>query len=148
MAEKSQSGNYLMWVLEPSMMSALDVSPDVPVLVSSMDLTARRWLLGISEMFIDGNIRLTGVRLDVRNWESIAFTFHKAADAKAEPLIQSMDWAGEIGVLAGFSYDGTDLKAHGYLRDSEYYYCEVTFRNPELYVEYFDRREFTPHALP
>ncbi|WP_412028522.1 hypothetical protein [Deinococcus yunweiensis] len=148
MAKKSRSGNYLMWVLEPDFFTQLDVSPDVPVLASTMDQTARRWLLGISEMFLEGNVRLTGVRLEAKNWENLSFALHKAADAQVEPHVQSTDWAGEFGVLAGFAYDGNDLKAHGYLRDSEYYYCEITLQKPELYIEYFDRHEFTPHALP
>jgi hypothetical protein len=72
----------LLRVLEPALFSQLDVSPDVPVLASSMDLATRRWLVGIDEMFLEGNLKLTGVRLDVRNWEDISFTFHKAADSK------------------------------------------------------------------
>ena len=137
----------MLWVLEPALFSQLDVSPDVPVLASSMDLATKRWLVGINEMFLEENLKLTGVRIDVRIWEDISFAFLKAADSKVEPLVQSLEWAGEIGVLVGFAYDGAELKIHGFLRDSKYY-CEVRFQQPELYVEYLACHEFIPHTLP
>ncbi len=99
-------------------------------------------------MFLEGNLKLTAVRLEVRNWEDISFTFFKAADSKVEPLVQSREWAGEVSILAGFAYDGIELRIHGHLRDSAYYYCEVRFQQPEPYVEYLARHEFTPHTLP
>ncbi|MGM9322219.1 hypothetical protein [Deinococcus aquaticus] len=123
----------------------LTFSPDDAVLAMVLDQNARRFVVGIEAAYIDPDVQLVGVRLELSAWSNLTLT----AEVESQGHVTVDQLPSELSELCEFEMQPNGLiRVAGFLRQA-HGWCEMTFQNPQMAVEYsmqqpLQRREHTP----
>ncbi|NTX99854.1 hypothetical protein [Deinococcus sp. JMULE3] len=116
--------------LHPRHCATLSFSPDDPVLAMHFDQKERLFVVGVTGAYIDPDVTLEGVRLELTAWT--ALTIRKHGEEGGLPVIEHLP--EELSEICEFEIGDGTIRVAGFLRRAQGYF-DLTFQNALLVVE-------------
>jgi hypothetical protein len=111
---------------------SLTFSPDDPVLAMVLDQESQRFVVGVQAAYIEPSIELIGVRVELCAWSNL--TLMAEVENQGHATVDQLP--SELSDICEFEMQPNgSIRVAGFLRQA-YGWCEMTFQNPKMAVEY------------
>lgn len=122
--------------LQSRQSATLSFSPDDPVLAMYLDQKERIFVVGVTGDYLDPNITLKGVRIELTAWTEL--TIRKHAEEGVSQVIQRLP--EELSEICEFEIGEGTIRVAGFLRRAHGYF-DLTFQNAHMTVECAGQRK-------